>query len=191
MRFPVTIAGPCAWVSIPAVGLSIWFHALAALTLIAYPEWRRWLAGALAGNHLLLGAFGMRPRSRVIGANLVTLPRSNRAKAYVALTFDDGPDPNVTPRVLDVLDRHGTKARFFCIGHLASAHPEIVRDIVRRGHSVENHSHRHPYSFACYRPGSLIRAIDDALTAPSPLRAARRGSSAHRWICAARCSIPC
>jgi hypothetical protein len=60
----------------PGVRLSIWLHTFAALALIAYPEWWRWLAGALAGNHLLLGAFGTWPRNRLIGVNRVTLPRS-------------------------------------------------------------------------------------------------------------------
>lgn len=61
----------------------------------------------------------------------------------ILLTFDDGPDPDVTPRVLDVLDRHGHKAIFFLIGAKAEAHPEIVREIVRRGHIVGNHTYAH------------------------------------------------
>ena len=158
-------AEPSAWTPTPVVRLSICLHVSAALTLIAHPEWWRWSLGALAANHLLLGAFGMWPRSRLIGANLVTLPRSGNAKGYVALTFDDGPDPSVTPGVLDVLDQYGAKASFFCIGERAVAHPEIVRDIVRRGHSVENHSHRHSISFACYLPAMLNREIDDAQAA--------------------------
>ena len=147
------------------VRISIWLHAFAVLTLIACPEWWLWPLGALVGNHLLLGALGMWPRSRLIGANLVRLPGSVTANSYVALTFDDGPDPTVTPRVLDVMDRYGAKASFFCIGELAVAHPEIVRDIVRRGHSVENHSHRHPISFACYLPAALNREVHDAQAA--------------------------
>jgi peptidoglycan/xylan/chitin deacetylase (PgdA/CDA1 family) len=165
MRSATTDAGPGAWAPTPLVRLSIWLHAFAVLTLFACPEWWPWLLGALVGNHLLLGAFVVWPRSRLIGANLVRLPRSGSANAYVALTFDDGPDPDVTPRVLDLLDRYGAKASFFCIGEIAVAHPEIVRDIVRRGHSVENHSHRHPNSFACYLPAALNREIDDAQAA--------------------------
>ena len=52
----------------------------------------------------------------------------------MAITIDDGPDPEVTPQVLDILDRHQAKATFFCIGKLAAQHPELCREIVRRGH---------------------------------------------------------
>ena len=81
---------------------------------------------------------------------------------YVALTFDDGPDPDVTPRVLDLLDRYQATASFFCVGQHAARHPDLVREILRRGHSVENHSDRHPTAFACYGPRALYREVADA-----------------------------
>jgi peptidoglycan/xylan/chitin deacetylase (PgdA/CDA1 family) len=137
-------------------------HVFVVFALLACPEWWPWLLAAVLGNHLFLGALVMWPRDRLLGANLVTLPRCSRENGFVALTFDDGPDPNVTPRVLDLLDRYGAKASFFCIGRRATAYPNIVRDIVRRGHSVENHSHRHPHCFAFYLPHALKREIDDA-----------------------------
>ena len=77
----------------------------------------------------------------------------------IALTFDDGPDPAVTPHVLDLLDRHASQASFFCIGTRAAAHPGLVRDIVRRGHTVENHTWSHPYGFAAYTPGPMRREV--------------------------------
>ena len=104
----------------------------------------------------------MRPKSRLLGPNLVRLPEPSVRRGEVALTFDDGPDPRITPRLLDLLDHHGAKASFFCIGEKAAAHPAIVRDILRRGHSVENHSHRHPYAFACYGLRALRREIEAA-----------------------------
>jgi peptidoglycan/xylan/chitin deacetylase (PgdA/CDA1 family) len=119
---------------------------------------------AVLGNQLLLGLFGMWPRSQFLGGNLVRLPPFGYTKGHVALTFDDGPDPDVTPIVLDLLDRHGAKASFFCIGRRAAAHPEIVRDIIRRGHSVENHTYWHPYAFACYLPFALRREIEKTQT---------------------------
>lgn len=61
----------------------------------------------------------------------------------VALTFDDGPDPVHTRAVLDVLDAHQVKATFFVIGRKAEAHPELVREILRRGHVVGVHGHDH------------------------------------------------
>ncbi len=59
------------------------------------------------------------------------------------LTFDDGPIPEVTPQVLDMLDAFGAKATFFCIGDNVRKHPEIYRDILQRGHAVGNHTQHH------------------------------------------------
>jgi len=67
--------------------------------------------------------------------------------------------------VLDLLDRHRARASFFCVGEKAAAHPELVREIARRGHSVENHSHMHPNAFAFYGPGRLRREVDAAQAA--------------------------
>ena len=63
----------------------------------------------------------------------------------VYLTFDDGPDPEWTPRILDMLDEADVKATFFVIGALATQHPGIVRQIEARGHEVGNHSFSHPH----------------------------------------------
>ncbi len=70
----------------------------------------------------------------------------------VALTFDDGPDPVFTPQVLDALDGAKVRATFFLIGRKAEANPEIVRDIVRRGHDVGLHSYAHDRLFAMRSP---------------------------------------
>jgi peptidoglycan/xylan/chitin deacetylase (PgdA/CDA1 family) len=104
----------------------------------------------------------MRPRDRLLGPNLSRLPDASVERGLVALTFDDGPDPHITPLVLDVLDRHGAKASFFCIGKRACAHPELVREIKTRGHDVENHTYTHPYGFAFYTPRRLFREISEA-----------------------------
>ncbi len=61
----------------------------------------------------------------------------------VCLTFDDGPDPFVTPRLLDVLREHGVRATFFVIGEKVARHPEIVRRIAAEGHCVGGHSFHH------------------------------------------------
>ena len=68
--------------------------------------------------------------------------RRRRRRRKACLTFDDGPHAELTPRVLALLDEHQAKASFFSVGE-ARAHPEIVREIARRGHSVENHTYRH------------------------------------------------
>jgi peptidoglycan-N-acetylglucosamine deacetylase len=61
-----------------------------------------------------------------------------------ALTFDDGPDPEFTPQLLELLGRHGARATFFMIGEKAHRHPDLVRAVAGRGHEVANHSWDHP-----------------------------------------------
>jgi peptidoglycan/xylan/chitin deacetylase (PgdA/CDA1 family) len=62
----------------------------------------------------------------------------------MALTFDDGPDPTYTPRLLDILDRHGAKATFFMVGSRAAEHQDLLRRVVEAGHDVGNHTWDHP-----------------------------------------------
>lgn len=61
----------------------------------------------------------------------------------VALTFDDGPDPDYTPRLLDLLDHHSVKATFFMVGERVAQHPDLVNDVSERGHVVANHTWSH------------------------------------------------
>lgn len=65
------------------------------------------------------------------------------ARQDIFLTFDDGPHPEVTPKLLDLLDRYQAKASFFLIGVNAQQYPDLVRDIAKRGHTVANHSYQH------------------------------------------------
>ncbi|HEY3644609.1 MAG TPA: polysaccharide deacetylase family protein [Gammaproteobacteria bacterium] len=76
---------------------------------------------------------------------IATTTHGSRGGRQVALTFDDGPDPEVTPAVLDELKRHGAKATFFIIGENLTAHPELGRRIVAEGHVLANHSWQHSY----------------------------------------------
>ncbi len=61
-----------------------------------------------------------------------------------ALTFDDGPDPAFTPRLLDILDKHQVSATFFVVGETAQKYPELIRRIAQTGHVIGNHSWDHP-----------------------------------------------
>lgn len=69
--------------------------------------------------------------------------RSSTDPAIVALTFDDGPDPDVTPRLLDVLDAHGARSTFFLLVGQAEQHPDLVRAIGVRGHEIALHGFDH------------------------------------------------
>ncbi|WP_380282672.1 polysaccharide deacetylase family protein [Kitasatospora purpeofusca] len=81
------------------------------------------------------------------------------AGPLVALTFDDGPDPEFTPRVLDVLHRHDAPAAFFCIGLNALAHPGVVRRIADAGQTLGNHTWSHAY-LPDLGPVGLARQLD-------------------------------
>jgi peptidoglycan/xylan/chitin deacetylase (PgdA/CDA1 family) len=153
------------WQPAPAVLVTAVLHAAGVILLVAQPSLWAWVLGGLAANHVVLAAASLWPRGRLLGPNLVRLPDASAARAEVSLNFDDGPDPEVTPRVLDLLDRHRARASFFCIGGKAEAHPEIVREIVRRGHSVENHSYHHRHTFAFHGLGGLRRQVQAAQSA--------------------------
>lgn len=157
-----------AWRMPLLVRLTLALHGGAAATLLLYPQQWRWVLATIVANHALLTATGLWPRSTWLGANWTRLPAAAAACRQIALTIDDGPDPEVTPQVLDLLDRHGAKATFFCIGQRARRHPELCREIVARGHAVENHSehHRHNFSVLGLRGFAReIRAAQETLTA--------------------------
>jgi peptidoglycan/xylan/chitin deacetylase (PgdA/CDA1 family) len=93
-------------------------------------------------------------RLRMFVDALVRGPRGARG---VALTFDDGPHPVHTRKVLDALDEHGAKATFFVVAKKAERHPELVKEIVARGHALGLHSYAHARLMAMW-PASRIRA---------------------------------
>lgn len=150
------------WHSTPLIRASIALHLLALLAVITTPAWWPWALAAVAGNHLLIAAVGLWPRSNWLGPNWTRLPAAAAARQEIALTIDDGPDPLVTPQVLDLLDRYGTRATFFCIGEKAAQHPELCRDIVRRGHAIENHSQHHRHHFSVMGLGGIMRELQAA-----------------------------
>ena len=150
------------WRPAPAIHVSVFLHAAAAVWLVAHPPAWAWVLGVLGANHFALVLAVLWPRGQLLGPNLVRLPASAERRREVSLTFDDGPDPEVTPRVLDLLDRYQSKASFFCIGENAAAQPELVKEIARRGHSVENHSYRHHRAFAFFGISRLKREVDAA-----------------------------
>ncbi len=72
-----------------------------------------------------------------------------RGRKCAYLTFDDGPVPEVTPQVLDILDRYGVKATFFMVGQNAERHPELLEEVRRRGHAIGNHTMHHMHGRKC------------------------------------------
>ncbi|OJF10335.1 polysaccharide deacetylase family protein [Couchioplanes caeruleus] len=91
--------------------------------------------------------------------------------AGVALTFDDGPDPVQTPRLLDLLKKNGVKATFCLVGMQAAEHPELVRRIVREGHALCNHTWRHNLTLGKEKPAKIradLEKTNNAIRAAVP-----------------------
>jgi peptidoglycan-N-acetylglucosamine deacetylase len=141
---------------------SVAWHGVALVVTLARPTLWPWMLGTLVVDHLVLSTIGLWPRSTLLGPNWTRLPASARALGQVAITIDDGPDPEVTPRVLSVLDEHSTKATFFCVGERVRQHPALAREIIRRGHDIENHSQRHLHAFAALGFRGMLREVQQA-----------------------------
>lgn len=142
--------------------ISLVIHLFALIFIIFMPTLWRWACLAILINHIVIAAVGLWPRSQWLGTNWTHLPESAIARNEIALTIDDGPDPEVTPKVLNILDLYQAKATFFCIGEKAMQYPEICQEIIRRGHAIENHSQRHRHFFSLLGIGGFIREITAA-----------------------------
>lgn len=114
--------------------------------------------GVMAAAHAVLLYATLRPNNRIFGPVISRFTPAQGNEVW--LTIDDGPDPADTPRLLDLLDAHGARATFFVRGDRARAHPDLVAEIVRRGHGLGNHTFHHPQAtFWCLGPGRLRREI--------------------------------
>jgi peptidoglycan/xylan/chitin deacetylase (PgdA/CDA1 family) len=134
----------------PPLRLALYVATAAVLALTGYSVFARpptlfWALAAFAGYAGLVLGGVLILRWRVFVDALVHAPPGARG---VALTFDDGPHPRWTPRVLDLLASRNACATFFLMGRKAEAYPEVVRAILERGHSVGLHSYAHDRLFA-------------------------------------------
>ena len=105
-----------------------------------------WLIGlpaAALGGSAVASFAAVNSRSQIFGSTVCRTPSPRQ----LALTFDDGPNPRITPQLLDLLDQHEAKATFFVIGRFVSRCPALTREIVERGHQIGNHTETHPNLF--------------------------------------------
>ena len=157
------------WKPSLAIKVSLLVMVMSIAATLWQPQWWMWALGAVMSSHLILTIAGLLPRSHLLGPNLTRLPQSAADQRQVAITIDDGPDPQVTPRVLDILDHYQAKATFFCIGKQAQRHADLCRDIIRRGHAIENHSWSHHTLFSLFGPWSISREVSAAQTTISEI----------------------
>jgi peptidoglycan/xylan/chitin deacetylase (PgdA/CDA1 family)/2-polyprenyl-3-methyl-5-hydroxy-6-metoxy-1,4-benzoquinol methylase len=142
---------PLSWAHLAALGT-------AQATLILLPFGLR---PAMAPLVLFILVCLLAPLMPRLGFFLPIISRGPRRPA-VALTFDDGPDPEVTPRLLELLDRHQARATFFVTGVNAERHPQLVREILARGHTIGNHTYHHSPFVMLQGSRKLRREIVDA-----------------------------
>jgi peptidoglycan-N-acetylglucosamine deacetylase len=135
------------WRPSKAIVASAVLHGAALVALLAGVAWP-WVLVVVLANHLVLTAAGLWARSTLLGPNITRMPEPARTANQVALTLDDGPNPDVTPQILDMLDSFNAKASFFCPG-------ETVE-----GHTIENHSYGHKHHFSLMGMGTLRREIE-------------------------------
>jgi peptidoglycan/xylan/chitin deacetylase (PgdA/CDA1 family) len=131
------------------------------------------VSGSVAGAAGVAAWGAVSSRSELYGP---TVRRTSSARK-IALTFDDGPNPAATPRLLELFERYSVRATFFVIGKFASACPDLVREISARGHALGNHTHTHPNLFLELRAG-----IREELARCQDAVAAAVHGEAPRWM---------
>jgi peptidoglycan/xylan/chitin deacetylase (PgdA/CDA1 family) len=111
------------------------------------------LTAAAAAAASAAGYHSMAPTGQWYGHTFTGLGRGSK---QLALTYDDGPNDPHTLRLLDVLAKHEVRATFFVIGRYVRQRPDIVRELVKAGHVIGNHTFNHP--LLIFKPGSEIKA---------------------------------
>src|SRR5271154_682554 len=126
-----------------------------------HPAWCA--AGGVCAAAGLFAGGAVAPGAQLFGHTMRYLDDASR----MAITFDDGPNPAVTPGVLELLERYNAKATFFLIGQRVRAFPALAREIAERGHALGNHTETHP-SLTFLSAGRIreeLERCDDAIVA--------------------------
>jgi peptidoglycan/xylan/chitin deacetylase (PgdA/CDA1 family) len=155
--------------NMPFARIVLWVATVGALTLalrsVAIGPPPFWFALAVTFGYLSLCGFGVVfPRCEMFADVIACGPTGDNR---VALTFDDGPDPETTPKVLEALRRHGYRATFFVIARKAEQQPELIKAILNEGHELGLHGYEHDRLTAWRVPS---RIADDIRRAQEALR---------------------
>lgn len=112
-------------------------------------KWKKTAAGFMFSGILFVGMFvgfynfALHENMDYWVKNKIVITRVNTGEKVAALTFDDGPDPGITDKILKSLKKHNAQATFFVMGNKAEAHPKLLQQMVEDGHEVGNHSYSH------------------------------------------------
>lgn len=158
--------------------IGTWLGACLGLSLIFEPSW--WTLGLPTLIFLILLHDGVfRPASPWL---MPVITHGRRGGNKVALSFDDGPDANITPQVLEALAEHDAHASFFVIGKHVEANPALTQRIVDAGHELGNHSYAHSRLLNFRGVAAMREEIDKAMSVLKPYRqsADARGQALYR-----------
>lgn len=126
-----------------------------SILLVVLMDLNFWATTILIGLWLIITTIG----SFNIGLNyhLNSLNNNpNTRKNQVAITFDDSPNANITPKILALLEKHNAKATFFCVGKHLETHVEIAQNIVNHGHTIGNHTYSHSPFFGFFNTQKVV-----------------------------------
>lgn len=127
--------------------IASYFYKLSLWLLIILPT--VWFLVTLSGSFLIKWNYHFKS----------LLSNKSVKKNVVAITFDDGPHPEFTPKALKLLKKYNAKATFFCIGKHIEAHPNIFNDIIEQGHTVGNHTYSHHNNFGFFKTKQVIEEL--------------------------------
>ena len=148
----------------PPARVALWVSTVGALTLalrsVTLGPPPLWLALAIAFGYLSLCGIGIIFARLEMFADVIE--RGEPGRSLVSLTFDDGPDPETTPRILEALAARNFHGTFFVIGRKAEQHPELVRAIVESGHELGLHGYAHDRLTAWHTPNRIAADIRKA-----------------------------
>lgn len=123
-----------------------------------FKNWRTYFEAGLIVIIIVLFIQRQYPKSIPWYESIIhSIPTKERV---VALTYDDGPSPVYTPEILAILDKYRVKATFFMIGREMERYPDVVRDVLARGHEIANHTYTHPANIELDTTAQMIRELE-------------------------------
>lgn len=141
--------------TINALAMLVLVVSIISSFIFSIPWWSFLIIGIVWFLITLCGSFFIRWNYHLTALHSNTTTSKNQ----IAITFDDGPHPDFTPKVLDVLQQHRAKATFFCIGQQVEKHPEILKRIITEGHLIGNHTYSHSKSFGFFSTDQVISEL--------------------------------